>query len=318
MNLPLKFSLGWVLAFSGGALVASDTDAPLVAAGTHELCLPAGEFLFGSNDHYPEERAARRVTVDAFCIDRYEVTNAQFAQFVAATGYVTLAERGPSREAYPNAPEDFYQPGSAVFVMPQVSEVSTLAHWWQFREQAYWRDVDGDGEQDAADDHPVVHVAYEDALAFAEWQGRDLPTEAEWEYAARGGGAPTEYAWGSERAPDGIEQANTWQGMFPVRNLATDGYAGIAPVGQFPANGFGAFDMIGNVWEWTRSRPTNGRPGAELQRTIKGGSYLCAPNYCARYRPAAKQAQEIGLGTNHVGFRTVRRRCALCRVTRPK
>lgn len=289
-------------------LAGCDSRSGLIADSEAEICLASNSFTMGSNDHYPEERPTRIATVDAFCIDTFEVTNAQFAEFVAATGYQTLAERGPSEEDYPEATAEFFKPGSAVFVMPKSVDGSIPMNWWQFKESANWRDIDGDG---AADDvganHPVVHVAYEDALAFASWRGRDLPTEAEWEYAARGEGEHTEYAWGMQRAPSGVEQANTWQGTFPLQNLATDGYVGIAPVGQFPPNRIGAYDMIGNVWEWTRSDPDFTQPDAASQRVIKGGSYLCAPNYCARYRPAARQAQEVGLGTNHVGFRTVRR-----------
>lgn len=282
-------------------LLGCGSQSALTALDDTERCLDGGEFTMGSNDHYPEERTERIATVSPFCIDAYEVTNKQFAEFVLATGYVTLAERGPSREDYPDAPDNFFQPGSAVFVMPEKVDSSMPMNWWQFETGAYWRDLLGDGTSDSnLDDHPVVHVAYEDALAYANWKGRDLPTEPEWEFAARGDNAKTEYAWGAERAPGGVEQANTWQGAFPLLNSAADGFVGIAPVGSFPANSKGLYDMIGNVWEWTKSGTAN-------KRMIKGGSYLCAPSYCARYRPAARQAQEVGLGTNHVGFRTVRR-----------
>ena len=270
--------------------------------------MDGGDFTMGSNDHYAEEQLVRTATVSEFCIDTYEVTNAQFSEFVSATGYRTLAERGPSREDYPDAPVEFFQTGSAVFVMPKSGGNSMSMNWWQFREGASWRDVDGDGVDDyISGSLPVVHIAFEDAMAYAHWKGRDLPTETEWEYAARSGGKRTEFAWGDQRAPDGVEQANAWQGTFPLQNLATDGYVGIAPVGQFPPNRIGAYDMIGNVWEWTRSDPDYPQPDANIRRVIKGGSYLCAPNYCARYRPAARQAQEVGLGSNHIGFRTVRR-----------
>lgn len=273
-----------------------------------ERCLDGGEFLMGSNRHYPEEREERMVRVHSFCIDIFEVTNAQFAEFVAATAYVTLAERGPAKSDYPQAPPEYFRPGSAVFVMPDGNRAPAAMSWWQFKEQAYWRRPAGKGSSvDGLEEHPVVHVAYEDALAYAQWRGRDLPTEAEWEFAARGGGNGTEFAWGDERAPGGVEQANTWQGDFPVRNKALDAYRGTAPVGSFPANGYGLHDMIGNVWEWTRSSAPRRDSARMQQRVIKGGSFLCAPNYCARFRPAARQAQDAGLGTSHVGFRTVRR-----------
>ena len=263
----------------------------------------------GSNDHYPEEREERQATVGPFCIDTYEVTNEAFAEFVEATGYLTLAERGPSRADYPNAPEEFFQAGSAVFQAPeQLGDRMASMSWWQFRPDANWRNIDGDGRSiDGLEDHPVVHIAFEDALAYAKWRGRDLPTEAEWEFAARGGQGPSAYAWGKERAPDGTEMANTWQGEFPKENMGTDGHLGTAPAGSFPANGYGLYDMIGNAWEWTKSAPGGKDSASGQQRIIKGGSFLCAPNYCARYRPAARQAQDTGLGTSHVSFRTVRR-----------
>ena len=263
----------------------------------------------GSDNHYPEERKQRLVKVESFCIDTFEVTNAEFAEFVEATGYRTVAERGPSRADYPQAPEEFFQPGSAVFQAPEkLGNRMMPMSWWQFRPDASWRNIDGKGRSTMGlENHPVVHIAFEDALAYAAWRGRDLPTESEWEFAARGGNGPTEYAWGDERAPRGVEMANTWQGQFPRENVGTDGHLGTAPAGSFPANGYGLYDMIGNAWEWTKSVPNGRDTGREQKRVIKGGSFLCAANYCARYRPAARQAQDTGLGTNHIGFRTVRR-----------
>lgn len=284
-----------------GEYLAPESDA--------ERCLEGGEFTMGSNNHYPEERKERRVTVGPFCIDTFEVTNDAFARFIEETGYLTVAERGPSRADYPNAPEKFFQAGSAVFQPPeQLGDRMSTMSWWQFRPDANWQNIDGEGRSiEGLEHHPVVHIAFEDAMAFANWRGRDLPTEAEWEFAARGGEGPSEYAWGSERAPEGHEMANTWQGQFPRVNVRADGHLGTAPAGSFPANGYGLHDMIGNAWEWTKTTPDGMGLASGQQRIIKGGSFLCAPNYCARYRPAARQAQDTGLGTSHIGFRTVRR-----------
>lgn len=286
-------------------------DAKLSTADDGERCIDGGTFRMGSDAHYAEEKPIRTVEVEPFCIDLYEITNDQFAEFVLATGYSTVAERGPDEKDYPNAPQEFFQPGSAIFVMPEAPSTAKASQWWQFSRGAYWRKPLGnDSSIDRRGDHPVVHIAFNDALAYARWQGRDLPTEAEWEYAARDGLVEATYAWGEERAPKGLEFANTWQGEFPLQDLAHDGYSGTAPVGRFPANNYGLYDMIGNVWEWTKddfSGPGYQQSAWSEQRVIKGGSFLCAPNYCARYRPAARQAQDTGLGTNHIGFRTVRR-----------
>ncbi|MEM1261683.1 MAG: formylglycine-generating enzyme family protein [Pseudomonadota bacterium] len=303
----------WVPAIALSAtvslLTACDSQPRLIASDQSEVCLRGGVFTLGAGAVYPEERPEKQVRVRPFCIDRYEVTNADFRAFVTATDYVTVAERGPSAADYPQSSSDLLTKGSAVFVTPQVGSDGVLTRWWVFSEQANWRNPLGEASDLAGKgNHPVVHIAYADAQAYAKWRGRDLPTEAEWEFAARGGLEGRTYAWGDTRAPDGEELANTWQGAFPVENLATDGFAFTAPVGSFPANGFGLYDMIGNVWEWTTTSYGNRSLAAADRRTIKGGSFLCAPSYCARYRPAAKQAQETGLGTNHIGFRTVRRR----------
>lgn len=299
-----------------------------------EMVWLAGKtFRMGSNDHYPEEAPVHDVAVDGFWIDRFPVTNADFARFIAATGRATLAEQVPDARQYPDVDPAMLVPGSLVFTPP--ATCPTLAdwtQWWRFAEGASWRHPAGPGSDlDGLETHPVVHVAYADALAYARWAGKDLPTEAEWEYAARGGldGAP--YAWGEELAPGGIHRANTWQGRFPVENLALDGFVGTSPVGAFPPNGFGLHDMIGNVWEWTSDwyrdhhvpsccLPRNPRGGTEAgsrdpsdpglplpRKVIKGGSHLCAPSYCARYRPAARQGQTIDSATGHIGFRCVRR-----------
>ena len=278
------------------------------------IWIPGGSFLMGSNDFYREERPVRRERVDGFWIDTHPVTNAEFRRFVDATGYVTLCERAPDPAIYPDADPALLVPGSLVFQKPPgpVSLHDNRA-WWAYLPGADWRHPEGPGGANhGRDDHPVVHVAYEDALAYAGWAGKELPTEAEWEYAARGGLDDAPYAWGDEAAPGGRIMANIWQGRFPWENLETDGYAGTSPVGAFPANGYGLYDMIGNVWEWTASAlppktsccaPSG--PGGEARRVVKGGSHLCAPNYCLRYRPAARQGEAIDSTTGHIGFRCV-------------
>ncbi len=243
---------------------------------------------------YPEEGPVREMQVGAFNIDSTEVTNAQFAAFVEATGYVTDAEK---------AQPGFDVDGGAVFMQPTEDYPS----WWRFIEGADWRHPQGpDSSIEGRDQYPVVQVSYNDAKAYADWKGRRLPTEAEWEYAA-GAGATTNFVWGDEKTPGGKEQANTWQGNFPLENTAEDGHSGQAPVGCYPPNKFGLYDMIGNVWEWTDTMFQGGAgiDGGEAVHVIKGGSFLCADNYCRRYRSAARQPQEVGLPTNHVGFRTV-------------
>jgi formylglycine-generating enzyme len=299
--------------------------------------VPGNEFLMGSNDHYPEEAPVHRVRVDGFFIDRTPVTNAQFRKFIAATGHVTQAEIAPDPSDYPGALPEMLKPASVVFVAPP-GRVDLRNHynWWQYIAGANWRHPQGpDSSIEGKDDHPVVHVAWMDVQAYVEWAGRSVATEAEWEYASWGGAGGTEYAWGSELAPGGKHQANTWQGEFPWQSLAEDGFDGTSPVGSFPPNGYGLADMIGNVWEWTSdwytSRhpeekvkacciPSNPRGGTEAasvdpraqgaafpRRVMKGGSHLCAPNYCRRYRPAARMAQPIDTSTSHLGFRCVLR-----------
>jgi len=294
--------------------------------------VPSGHFLMGSNDHYPEEAPAHRVHVDGFWIDKYAVTNAQFADFVADTGHVTVAEQAPDSNDYPGANPALMVPASVVFTPPSrpVSLQDHLA-WWSLVPGADWRHPRGpDSDLTGMTNHPVVHVAWADVRAYAAWAGKSLPTEAEWEYAARGGSRGTEYAWGDELTPGGAHMANVWQGEFPMQNLAIDGYEWTASVGSFPPNGYGIFDMIGNVWEWTADlyvthsdtlqtccgpansgdadRPASTSSGNRIpRRVMKGGSFLCAPNYCRRYRPAARMAQEIDTATCHLGFRCVKR-----------
>ncbi len=295
--------------------------------------IPAGRFRMGADDGYPEEAPAHLVDVDAFRIDIHAVTNAQFAAFVAATGHVTVSERVPQAADYPGALPEMLFAGSLVFKKTRGAvDTRDWSQWWELRPGASWRHPYGPGSSiDGLDDHPVVHVAYEDALAYAHWAGRDLATEAEYEYAARGGLDGKPYAWGDVFRPGGKHMANTWQGKFPFQNLKEDGWEATAPVGSFPANGYGLYDMIGNTWEWTQDWfapkhlvdpgkacciPKNPRgpvagtldPSAPIpQKVLKGGSFLCAPSYCKRYRPAARHAEAVDTATCHIGFRCVTR-----------
>jgi len=287
------------------------------------IWIPGGDFVMGSNKFYREERPARAAGVDGFWIDPHPVTNAEFFEFIAATGYQTLSEREPDPAVYPDADPEFLVPGSLVFTKPAGPvDLRDYRAWWAYIPGANWRHPEGPASGiDDRMDHPVVHVAFEDAAAYAAWADKELPTEAEWEFAARGGLHDATYAWGEEFAPGGQAMANTWQGRFPFENLAEDGFEGTSPVGAFPANGFGLYDMIGNVWEWTASayalpqaasekpsccqaRENNNRTA---NRVVKGGSHLCAPNYCLRYRPAARQSQTQDTSTTHIGFRCVMR-----------
>jgi len=297
--------------------------------------IPGGTFGMGSNDHYPEEAPVHRVTVDGFWMDKYPVTNLRFAHFVRKTSYVTVAERRPDPELYPEAPPENLVPGSLVFQMTEGPvNLKYINQWWSWTPGACWRHPEGRGSHTRKRQrHPVVHIAFEDAQAYAEWAGKALPSEAEWEFAARGGLDGAAFIWGDEHVPPGKPLANTWQGEFPWQNLVTDGFEGTSPVGSFPPNGYGLFDMAGNVWDWTadwwtESHPTdpdkpcciphNPRGGKIEQshdpvapqwriprKVVKGGSYLCAPNYCLRYRPAARRPQMIDTGTTHIGFRCV-------------
>jgi formylglycine-generating enzyme len=287
---------------------------------TELIELPGGSFRMGSTQFYPEEAPVHTATVGAFAIERHPVTNAQFAEFVADTGYVTVAEQAPDPALYPGAAPQDLVPGALVF-RPTGGPVDLRdwRQWWNWAPGANWRHPFGP-ESTVEDrlDHPVVQVAYPDAAAYARWAGRRLPTEAEWEYAARGG-ASTIYAWGDDVAPGGQLMANTWQGRFPYRNDGALGWTGTSPVGTFPTNGFDLFDMIGNVWEWTATQftahhrlhgviesccgPTT--PDPTVNQTLKGGSHLCAPEYCHRYRPAARSPQSQDSATTHIGFRCV-------------
>jgi sulfatase modifying factor 1 len=297
--------------------------------------VPGGTFLMGSDVHYPEEAPAHKVSVSGFWIEATPVTNRAFAKFIGATGYVTLAERMPDVADYPGAPPETLIAASAVFTKPPRDvDRSNAYNWWSYVAGANWKRPRGlESTIDGLDDHPVVHIAYEDAETYARWAGLDLPTEAEFEFAARGGLEGMEFVWGSEMRPGGRIMANTWQGEFPWHNSLDDGFEWTSPVRSFPPNGFGLYDMAGNVWQWTSDWYQDHRkidsPCCTLQdpkggcmdgsydpaddtirhprKVLKGGSYLCAPNYCQRYRPAARLAQTIDTTTCHVGFRCVSR-----------
>jgi sulfatase modifying factor 1 len=297
---------------------------PAAGGAVDAVPVPGGQLLMGSERFYPEERPVHRVAVEAFRLDRHPVTNAAFAAFVAATGHVTVAERPLDPDDFPGARPDLLVPGALVF-RPTDGPVplDDVSRWWAYVPGASWRTPRGPGSDlEGLDDHPVVQVAYEDATAFAAWRGARLPTEAEWEHAARGGLEGADFCWGDEPYPGGRQLANTWQGEFPWQDLALDGYRSTSPVGAFPPNGYGLVDVAGNVWEWTSS-PWSARhePGAEAgasagaccgpsggsgrfgNRVIKGGSHLCAPSYCLRFRPAARQPESEDTATCHLGFR---------------
>jgi len=284
------------------------------------------------DDHMPDARPWHRVYVDGYWMDKTDVTNEQFARFVGATGYVTIAERKPRAEDYPGAPPEKLIAGSVVFSPPdQAVALDNYLRWWHYVPGANWRHPEGrDSDIRARMNHPVVHIAYDDAVAYCRWAGKRLPTEAEFEFASRSGLDRKRYAWGDEFMPNGRHMANTFQGHFPDKNTAEDGYRSTAPVGSFPANGYGLFDMAGNVWEWTSDwyradyyqtladtggvtidpkGPTDsfdpGEPGIR-KRVQRGGSFLCTDQYCSRYIAGARGKGEPDTGTNHVGFRCVR------------
>ena len=309
--------------------------AQTASESTGMIRIPGGAFTMGSNRHYAEEAPAHRAAVDGFWMDAAPVTNRQFRTFVAKTGYVTFAEIAPRAEDYPAALPHMLRAGSLMFSPPaHPVDLHDWSQWWTFQFGATWTKPSGAGSSiKGLDDHPVVHIAYRDAVAYAAFVGKALPTEAEWELAAKGGLDDTEFAWGDELTPSGRHMANTWQGDFPLENTKDDGWARTSPVRSYPANGYGLYDMIGNVWEWTTDFwsterqgdapkaccvPQNPRGGPEGQsydprqpeiriprKVLKGGSHLCAPNYCRRYRPAARHAQPIDTSASHIGFRCV-------------
>jgi formylglycine-generating enzyme required for sulfatase activity len=289
------------------------------AAPLQWTALDAACFTMGETRVYPEEGPPSETCVTAFEVTAHEITTAQFAAFVTATGYVTRAERGWSASEAGGPGVDL-PPGSALFTPPQ-GPAQALS-WWRYTDGVSWRLPQGPHGPKARGDAPVVHVTRADAERYASWAGGRLPTEAQWEYAARGGLNGSLYAWDEAEEIALAGRANTWDGVFPVLNTEADGYSGLAPVGSYPPNGFGLYDMVGNVWEWTAAQyyPTHAPGEAMLARAggfdptqpgidvgvIRGGSFLCARSYCFRFRPAARQAQDLAFGTSHVGFRVVR------------
>lgn len=282
--------------------------------------IPGQTATVGSDEHYPEEAPAHQVTIDGFWIQPRQVTNAEFGQFVSATGYVTVAERPLNSADYPGAPPENLQPGSMVFRRtPGPVDLRHLSQWWTWTPGACWNHPRGPRSGlTGRDTHPVVHIAFEDAQAYADWAGLALPTEAEWEVAARAGLPHATYTWGEEPEAPGQKLANYWHGEFPY--LPDTGYGQSAPVGSYPPNGYGLYDMAGNVWEWTTDFYNSDRAAASccaedstdpqsgvVRRVIKGGSFLCADSYCRRYRPAARRPQAVDTGMSHIGFRCIRR-----------
>ena len=326
-----------------GFLETIPNRAPAPASAPEGMVwIPGGEFSMGSDDpaaslcggrdSMPDARPIHRVRVDGFWMDKTTVTNAQFAEFVKATSYVTVAEKAPRPEDVPGVPADALVAGSVVFSPPATAvPLDDMRQWWSYVPGANWRHPAGPGtDWKGHENDPVVHVAFADAQAFAHWAGKRLPTEAEWEFAARGGAAGKIYAWGNELKPGGRWMANIFEGKFPIRDTGEDGYAGIAPVGQYPANAYGLYDMAGNVWQWcsdwyradyfaslaaaggTAQNPHGPadsldpeEPGTQ-KRVQRGGSYLCTDQYCTRYMVGARGKGEPDTGTNHLGFRCVR------------
>jgi sulfatase modifying factor 1 len=303
--------------------------------------IPGGKFLMGSDKFYPEEKPVHEVAVDGFWMDKFAVTNREFSDFISATNYTTVAERPLNPADFPGVPKESLVPGSMVFEKrKEAVNLKDYANWWQWVKGACWKHPQGpDSTIVGLENHPIVHVAYEDAEAYAKWAGKDLPTEAEWEFGARGGLEGMNFTWGNEDTQLTKPMANTWQGEFPYQNLLIDKYEGTSPVGSFEPNGYGLYDMAGNVWEWTSDwyvphlderaqkfkscctpsiNPRVISPEASYdprqpqfkipRKVVKGGSHICAPNYCLRYRPAARQPQMIDTGMSHIGFRCIVRK----------
>jgi formylglycine-generating enzyme required for sulfatase activity len=314
----------------------------ITAERAHEgmIWIPGGDFTMGTNEEesYTHERPAHRVKVDGFWMDEHEVTNAEFSKFVEATGYVTTAEKKPDWEELkkqlppgtPKPSDDKLVPGSLTFSPPKHPvALNNIENWWEFRTGSDWRHPEGQGSDlKGKDNYPVVHISWDDAVAYAKWAGKRLPTEAEWEFAARGGLNEKRYSWGDELKPKDKWMANIWQGRFPSSNTAEDKFKGVAPVKSFQPNGYGLYDMIGNVWEWCSDwydarlyakfqgkdvtvNPTgpdvSNDPGDpySLKRVTKGGSFLCSDQYCLNYRPSARRGTAYDSGASHIGFRCV-------------
>ncbi len=303
--------------------------------------IPGGEFSMGSvnptsmedggNDAMNDTRPVHRVYVNGFFMDKTEVTNAEFAAFVKATGYVTVAEKKPTAEEFPGVPEEDLIAGSVVFTPSGTTDLSNHLQWWNYIQGANWKHPFGsDSDIKGKENYPVVHVCWEDAAAYAKWAGKRLPTEAEWEFAARGGNAGEMYTWGNQLKPDGKWMANIYEGRFPATDQGSDGYSGIAPVEKFPASKYGLYDMAGNVWEWCSDwytpdyyvklaekggitknpqGPADGYDPAEpneKKKVQRGGSFLCTDQYCTRYMVGTRGKGEIRSASNHIGFRCVK------------
>lgn len=280
------------------ACMSVETPSPAdPAAGM--VWIPGGTVTIGADEFFPEERPQRTLAVDGFWIARHEVTNREFEAFVAATGYVTVAEQADPSGSAARGGGAVFDPGV------HVRDWSDISAWWRLDPTANWRQPRGEGSSvTGRPNDPVVQIAYADALAYARWRGHELPGEAEWEMAARGGLPAARYVWGNEARPGGAIKANHWQGAFPIEDSGEDGHVGRAPVGCYEPNGFGLYDMAGNVWEWTRD--SWGQAGAMPgMRVIKGGSFLCSDSYCHRYRPAARQPGDETFSTEHLGLRTI-------------
>jgi formylglycine-generating enzyme required for sulfatase activity len=321
----ILFLVAFKLSYSINEGTASEHGSKCIKPNAEQVWIEGKTFTMGDDQNYREERPAHKVTVDGFWIDAHEVTNAQFREFIEDTGYVTVSERIPNPEEIPGAPPEMLKPGSGTFTPPGKGE--RITSWWSYTPGANWKHPDGPGSSiEGMDNYPVIHISFEDAQTYAKWAGRNLPTEAQFELASRSKKEKETYAWGGDKVvPDEGPKANTWQGFFPIQNTKEDGFEGIAPVGCYDPNDYGAYDMIGNVWEWTanwyapkHNPKDNDNPkgpkeedsydknsGGFPVRVIKGGSFLCAPNFCYRYRPAARHAQDTGLGASHIGFRTV-------------
>ncbi len=300
---------------------------PPAAAPAGMVWIPGGTFSMGSP--YPgfgDARPIHAVELDGFWMDATTVTNEEFANFVRATGYATVAERKPSPKDFPDVPEDKLVPGSVVFTPPNHAvPLNDHRQWWQFVPGACWKHPEGPGSDlKDRDKHPVVHVCWDDAAAYCKWAGKRLPTEAEWEYAARGGLTQKRYVWGDEFRPESKFMANTWQGQFPHTNTKQDGWERTSPVGSYPANGFGLYDMAGNVWQWCadwyrpdyyKQSPRHNPLGPDdcfdpmepgvPKRVQRGGSFLCNSDYCSRYMPGGRGKGAVDTGNSHVGFRCV-------------
>ena len=296
------------------------------------IAIPGGTLAMGSTEFYREEGPAHERRIEAFQLDQHPVTNGDFADFVAATGYVTVAERELNPADFPDADPADLVPGAMVFTPTSGPvDLRDWRQWWRWQPGAYWREPEGPGSSvDGRLRHPVVQVCFEDAAAYASWAGKRLPTEAEWEWAARGGLVGARFAWGDEQQPEGRLMANTWQGSFPYANTGAEGWVGTSPVATFPANGYGLVDMTGNTWEWSSDyysprhivpgtaaidagarvdllAAASAEPGSRMpRRVLKGGSHLCSPEYCLRYRPAARSAQAEDTAMTHIGFRCAR------------